>query len=122
MDPTEASTIPQLVEAAAAAYGERTAIEDGPLRLTFAELAAQGRQAARAFIAAGVEPGDRVAIWAPNRWEWVVAAIGLQSAGAVLVPLNTRFKGSEAGYVLKKSGARLLVTVGEFLGTRYPEL
>ena len=44
--------------------------------------------------------------------------IGLQSAGAVLVPLNTRFKGAEAGYVLRKSRARLLFTVGEFLGTR----
>ena len=91
------------------------------MRLSFAALAVETRRAARAFLALGIERGDRVAIWAPNQWEWIVAAIGLQSAGAVLVPLNTRFKGREAGYVLRKSRARVLVTVGEFLGTRYVE-
>ena len=65
-------------------------------------------EAARAFIAAGVEPGDRVAIWAPNIAEWVVAAIGLQSAGAILVTLSTRWKGAEAGFALRKSGAKIL--------------
>ena len=120
-DPLAATTIPQLVEAAAARFGPRAAIEDGDARLSFADLAAATRRAARAYLAAGVERGDRVAIWAPNLWEWVVAATGLQSAGAVLVPLNTRFKGREAGYVLRKSRARVLVTVGEFLGTRYVE-
>jgi acyl-CoA synthetase (AMP-forming)/AMP-acid ligase II len=52
----------------------------------------------------------------------VVAAIGLQSAGAVLVPLNTRLKGAEAGYVLEKSGARVLCTVDAFVGNRYVAL
>ena len=71
-------------------------------------------------MAAGIEPGDRVAIWAPNLHEWILAAIGLQSAGAVLVPLNTRYKGGEAAYILNKSGARILCTVaGEFLGNDY---
>jgi acyl-CoA synthetase (AMP-forming)/AMP-acid ligase II len=77
------------------------------------------REAARAFIAVGVQPGDRVAIWAPNTWEWVVALGGLHSAGAVLVPLNTRFKGQEAAYILHKSGAKVLLTVTDFLGTDY---
>ena len=120
-DPLAATTIPQLVEAAAVAYGSRVAIEDGPVRITFNALAAEARRAARAFLAAGVAHGDRVAIWAPNRWEWVVAALGLQSVGGVLVPLNTRFKGREAGYVLRASRARVLVTVGDFLGARYVE-
>jgi acyl-CoA synthetase (AMP-forming)/AMP-acid ligase II len=120
-DPLEATTIPHLVDAAAEAFGTRVAIEDGAVRLTFNALAAETRRAARAFIAAGVAHGDRVAIWAPNLWEWVVAATGLHAAGAVLVPLNTRFKGREAGYVLRKSHARVLVTVGEFLGARYVE-
>jgi len=121
VDPLAATTIPQLVEAAAARFGARVAIEDGAVRLSFTALAAETRRAARAFLAAGIAPGDRVAIWAPNLWEWVVAATGLHAAGAVLVPLNTRFKGREAGYVLRKSRARVLVTVGEFLGTRYVE-
>jgi acyl-CoA synthetase (AMP-forming)/AMP-acid ligase II len=121
MNATQASggTIPGLVEAAGRAFAGRTAIEDGETRLSFAALAVAARDAARAFCAAGVAPGDRVAIWAPNIHEWITAALGLQSAGAVLVPLNTRWKGAEAGYVLRKSGARLLCTVGDFLGTSY---
>jgi acyl-coenzyme A synthetase/AMP-(fatty) acid ligase len=115
-------TIPSLVEFAAGVYGDTAAIEDGDTRLSFKELAAASSEAARAFMAAGVEHGDRVAIWSPNRYEWIVAALGAQSAGAVLVPLNTRFKGAEAGYILEKSGAKILVTVGEFLGTRYFDL
>ena len=73
-------------------------------------------------MAAGVEPGDRAAIWAPNISEWIVAALGLHSAGGVLVPLNTRFKGHEAGDVLERSGARLLFTVTDFLDTDYVAL
>lgn len=120
-DPLAATSIPQLVDAAAARFGPRTAIEDGATQLSFADLAAAMCDAARAFLAAGVERGDRVAIWAPNLWEWIVAATGLHAAGGVLVPLNTRFKGREAGYVLRKSRARVLVTVGDFLGARYVE-
>jgi acyl-CoA synthetase (AMP-forming)/AMP-acid ligase II len=112
-------TTPRLVRCAAKRFGDRTAIEEGDLALSFAELSAAGMQAARAFIAAGVELGDRVAIWAQNIHEWVVAAIGLQMAGGVLVTLNTRMKGGEAGYILEKSEARILCTVTEFLGTDY---
>jgi acyl-CoA synthetase (AMP-forming)/AMP-acid ligase II len=114
-------TIPRLVQAAAEQFGERSAVEDGDVRLSFAELADAGLQAARAFCAAGVEPGDRVGIWAPNFFEWIVAAIGLQSAGAALVTLNTRMKGAEAAYVLQKSGSRILCTVSDFLGVNYVE-
>jgi acyl-CoA synthetase (AMP-forming)/AMP-acid ligase II len=112
-------TIPRLVLGAAERFGDRIAIEEGDLALSFAELSTAAMQAARAFCAAGVEPGDRVGIWAPNLHEWVVAAIGLQAAGGVLVTLNTRLKGSEAGYILEKSGARILCTVTGFLGTDY---
>ena len=117
-----ARTIPQLAQLAGERFGDRHAVEDGDVTLTFAELAAAALRAARAFAAAGITPGDRVAIWAPNIYEWIVATIGLQSAGAVLVPLNTRLKGGEAGYVLRKSGARMLCVAEEFLGNRYVEL
>ncbi|MFQ5666405.1 MAG: FadD3 family acyl-CoA ligase [Candidatus Binatia bacterium] len=120
--PSHERTIPRLVQVAARRFGNRSAIEDGAVALTFAELADAGLRAAGAFCAAGIESGDRVAIWAPNIHEWVVAAIGLQSAGGVLVPLNTRLKGGEAGYILAQSGTRILLTVEEFLGNRYVEL
>ncbi|MFQ5698931.1 MAG: FadD3 family acyl-CoA ligase [Myxococcota bacterium] len=115
------ATIPRQVLAAAERYGGASAVEDGEVTLSFEELAQVGLRAARAFLAAGLERGERVAIWAPNLHEWIVAAIGLQSAGGVLVTLNTRLKGAEAAYILRKSGARLLLTMGEFLGVRYVE-
>ncbi len=117
-----AHTIPALVASSAARFADRAAIEDGDVTLSFHELAAAAECAARGFIAAGVAPGDRVAVWAPNLHQWVVAALGIQSAGGVLVPLNTRMKGGEVGYILAKSRARLLCTVEEFLGNRYVEL
>ncbi len=108
-----------MVAAAAQHYGDARAVEDGEIRLCFRELAAEALRAARAFAAAGVGRGDRVGVWAPNIVEWIVAAIGLQSAGGVLVPLNTRYKGGEAATILRRSGARLLLTMGDFLGTNY---
>ncbi len=115
-------TIPRLVLAAAERHAERSALEDGARKLSFPELADAGLRAAAAFHASGVRRGDRVAVWGPNQWEWVVAAIGLQGAGAALVPLNTRMKGGEAAYILNKSRAKWLCTVAEFLGNRYVEM
>jgi acyl-CoA synthetase (AMP-forming)/AMP-acid ligase II len=115
-------TIPKLVTSAAERFGAREAVVDGDLRITFAQLDEDVRRAAAAVIGAGVEPGDRVAVWAPNSYRWMLAALGAVAAGAVLVPINTRFKGREAGYVLGQSRARLLFTVDEFLDTRYVDL
>ncbi len=74
------------------------------------------------MVASGIEPGDRVAIWAPNCTEWVIAALGIFTAGGVLVPLNTRFKGGEARYVLERADVKLLFTVTDFLDTNYEAL
>jgi acyl-CoA synthetase (AMP-forming)/AMP-acid ligase II len=121
-------TIPGLVEDAAARFGETEALVDahGPggttVRLTFDQLAEDSAAATRALMANGIERGDRVAIWAPNSAAWVVAALGVVGAGAVLVPLNTRFKGAEAAYILQSSGARILFTVQGFLGIDYPAM
>jgi len=118
--PFDARTIPALAFESAGRFGAATFLEDGPVSLSFAGFAGEVVRAARAFLAAGVAPGDRVAIWAPNVWEWVVAAVGIQAAGGVLVPLSTRLKGREAGFVLRKSRARLLITTGgRFLGMDY---
>src|SRR5438552_3784934 len=110
---------PRLVARAGERFPEVEALVDGDLRLTYADLPAAMLGSARAAIAAGLQPGDRAAIWAPNGAAWVLAALGIQAAGGVLVPVNTRFKGDEAAWVLGKSGARLLFTVNGFLDTDY---
>ena len=100
-------------------FGDLVAIRDGDTSLTYPELARAARHFAAALVESGVEPGDRVAIWCFNCVEWVVAVLGIFSAGAVLVPINTRFKGPEAADMLARSGARALVTVTDFLDTDY---
>jgi acyl-CoA synthetase (AMP-forming)/AMP-acid ligase II len=119
-------TIPAMLRDTAQRHGGIDAVVDalvdGTRRVTYAELRERVDGAARGMIASGIEPGDRVALWAPNSIEWIVAALGITSAGGVLVPVNTRFKGTEAGYVLARSKARALFTVRGFLDTDYPAL
>jgi acyl-CoA synthetase (AMP-forming)/AMP-acid ligase II len=116
-------TIPAVLAAAAKATPDRIAIEneDGS-RLTFAELLDACRRAAAAFLAYGIKPGEKIALWAPNSTPWIVATIGVQMVGGILVPLNTRLKGREAAYILNRSGSRILFTVRDFLKTDYPVL
>jgi acyl-CoA synthetase (AMP-forming)/AMP-acid ligase II len=116
------TTIPRALARAAERFATREALVDGDVRLSFAELATAVDEASRAMLASGVEPGARVAIWAPNMAEWAIAALGAHGAGAVVVPLNTRFKGSEASYILERADVRMLFTVTDFLGTDYVEL
>lgn len=122
MNPSECQTLPQVIRRAAASFPQRAAIVDGGRSLTYAALEGAAEGVARALIALGVQAGERVAIWAPNRAEWIVAACGIHMAGAVMVPLNTRMKGAEANDILARSGARMLFSIGDFLGQYYPAL
>jgi acyl-CoA synthetase (AMP-forming)/AMP-acid ligase II len=112
-----AETIPSAVTASIAARRDAEAVVGPQRRVTYGQLGELVRTSTRAMMAAGVEPGDRVAIWAPNGLGWIVAALGAQFAGAAIVPINTRFKGEEAAYVLSASKAVLLVTTVGFLNT-----
>src|SRR3954465_13152746 len=111
-----------MVRDAARRWGDAEAVVDGDRRIDFTTLRGLVDEAARALLASGIERGDRVAVWAPNSVEWIVAALGITTAGGVLVPINTRFKGAEAAYILERSGARALFTVRGFLDTDYPAL
>ena len=116
------TTLPALIRQAAERFPQRAAIVDGPLTLSYAELLARSQEVARALIASGIQAGDRVAIWAPNLHEWILAACGTHAAGAILVPLNTRMKGGEAADILERSGTKLLFCIGNFLNQYYPTL
>ncbi|NKY33497.1 fatty acid--CoA ligase family protein [Nocardia speluncae] len=113
-------TIPQLALSTADRFGDAEAVVDGDLRLTYTELADCIRRAAGAYAEAGIGKGDRAAIWAPNSAEWIIAALGLLTAGGVLVPVNTRFKAGEAADVIRRSGAKALLVQKGFLGGDYP--
>ncbi|MCU1375192.1 MAG: long-chain fatty acid--CoA ligase [Actinomycetia bacterium] len=118
----EHGTIPRMVQASAARFDATEAIVDGDERITYAELGRLALEATRATIALGIEPGDRVAIWAPNSARWILAALGILGAGAQLVTVNTRFKAAEAVDILRRTNARAIFTVNGFLGTDYLEL
>ena len=102
-------------------FGDREALVDGDRRWSFSEVVKAVESAARSFIALGLHHGDRLAIWAPNSAEWIFSALGAQIVGGVLVPINTRFKGSEAAYVLNHSGAKFLLCDNKFLGQNYAQ-
>ncbi|MDE3203779.1 MAG: FadD3 family acyl-CoA ligase [Acidobacteriota bacterium] len=122
MSGPETQTIPGLLRATAGAHPSTEAVVDAGRRITYADLLERVRRAAAALMASGVEPGDTVAVWAPNSAEWIVTQLAIAYCGGILVPLNTRFQGPEAEYVLRRSRARILFTVSEFLGRRFPEL
>lgn len=115
-------TIPALVAYAAEHFTDREALVDGPVRLSFAELAEQVRQTSAALIASGVKHGDKVAIWAPNTARWVIAALAATSVGAAMVPLNSRYRGIEAHQILSRAEARVLFVAEGFLDTSYTRL
>ncbi len=115
-------TLAQLVFASAERFAGRTAIEDNGQCIDFAQLPERVMAFARGLMALGIQAGDRVGIWAPNSAEWILAALGIQCAGAVLVPINTRMKGLEAADVLERSGCRVLFVQQRFLNVDYPTL
>ncbi|NDD98446.1 MAG: long-chain fatty acid--CoA ligase, partial [Actinobacteria bacterium] len=111
-------TIPQVVRAAAE-FGDREALVVDDRRWSWNDFVDEVHRVAKSFIALGLKPHDRVAVWAPNSAEWMFVALGAQCVGGVLVPINTRFKGNEAAYVIERSGAEFLFVSNGFLGIDY---
>lgn len=120
---SEPQTLPGVLRAAAERFGSHEAVVDGAVTLTFDGLLDAVRRTARGYLALGLEPGERVALWAPNSWQWEVAALAVSYAGGTLVPLNTRYTGHEAADVIRRTHARFVVLADGFLGRRqYDEL
>jgi fatty-acyl-CoA synthase len=98
-----------LPERAARRWGVREALCFRDRRWTFAELAAGVDRVARGLLALGVEPGEKVALWLLNRAEWIEAAFAVLRIGAVLVPVNTRLRTDDVGYILEQSESTTLI-------------
>ncbi len=115
-------TVPAVLDRIAVQFSDHDALVTGPIagaaskRLTYGQLREEVRRTAAAMIDHGVHAGDRVAIWSPNTWHWVVAALATHYAGAIMVPLNTRYTAGEAADILARTQAPLLIAAGEFLG------
>src|SRR4051794_21793843 len=107
------STIGQILPVAAQRFGARTALLVGDRVFSFAELEALSNRAADGLVAAGVEPGDRVALYGPNCWEWLVAYYGVSKTGAVLIPVNVMLTAGEVRYVVEDSGTRVVIASGD---------
>jgi HIP---CoA ligase len=111
-----AETIPGALLHMASVRGEHLAIVTPSSQLTYGDVAERMMALATALVAAGLRKGDSVGVWLPNCAEWVVAAMGVQAAGGVLVPLNTRYKAAEISHALNKTRARFLIHPDRFVG------
>ncbi|GIH91864.1 acyl-CoA synthetase [Planobispora siamensis] len=110
MDVPDWGTIPRMLRDQAAGHPSDIVVADGEVRMSLAELRTRAGAVARGLIGLGVEAGDRVAIWGVNDLQWVLAAFGVWDAGAVVVPLSSRYKGIEAVELLRKTSASVLIT------------
>jgi fatty-acyl-CoA synthase len=104
-----AQTPLSFLERSARVWPDKVAVIYGSRRLTYAEFAAEAARVAGALRASGVEPGDRVAYLMPNLPEMLVAHFAVPLAGGVLVGINTRLTAEEVSYILRHSGAKILV-------------
>ncbi|HLM26921.1 MAG TPA: AMP-binding protein [Thermoleophilaceae bacterium] len=89
------------------------------VRMTYGELNDEVDRLARALMAAGLEPGDRMGIWAPNCSEWVLVQYASAKAGVILVNVNPSYRTSELEYALEQSGCKLLVSATDFKASDY---
>ena len=114
-------TIGEGLRRAVERFGDREALvarEQG-YRATYGELWDEVALAARGLLARGVRPGDRVGLWAPNRYEWIVVQYATARIGAILVTINPAYKTAELQYALTKTGVSLLVLARGFRQADY---
>lgn len=114
-----AMTIPRQIRASAKKYGGLQAISDGDVSLTFVELADSSLTIARSLASLGVLRGDRVAIWSPNSHYFMRMVLGIQAAGGIVVPINTRYRAAEARELLARTSAKLVLVHSGFLDFDY---
>jgi fatty-acyl-CoA synthase len=115
-------TIAQQLERTAVEAGGREALIAPQRRLTWGEVRDESRDFAKALLAAGVDDGDHVAIWLPNQLEWVLGWFATAYIGAVVIPLNSRYKADEVSYILRQSDSKLLLMRDTFLGIDFVEM
>jgi fatty-acyl-CoA synthase len=120
-EPLLYKTVGAVLEEAAARWGEREAlvVRHQNIRWTYRELDQAADRLAAGFIHLGLVPGDRIGIWAPNRYEWIVTQFATAKAGLILVTINPAYRTSELEYALNKVGCKALVLAPSFKTSDY---
>jgi len=113
----EKLTFGRLIDSAAERWGRREALCFEGRRWSFVELRDEVNRAARGLIAAGVAPGDHVCLWLGNRPEYLFLFFAVAKIGAVLVPINTRFRTRDMAYIVGQSDATTLISADRAAGT-----
>jgi acyl-CoA ligase (AMP-forming) (exosortase A-associated) len=113
--PRPPASLDELLDAAVEEHGDRTALIDGELRLTYIELSARAAGLAAALAAAGVAKGDRVGIYLDKNWQSVVAMLGVSRVGAAFVNINAALKAAQVGYIANDCDIRVLIAGSEKL-------
>ncbi len=108
-NPYRDATLPAMLDVVASRFGERDAVVLRERRLTYRVFHREVTRLARGLLALGVAHGDTVALWLTNRPEWLIVQHACARIGAVLVALNPRYRTHELDYILRQSGARILV-------------
>ena len=123
-DPLIGETIGHMFERIALKYPESEALVYVPTgeRYTYSEIFDVCSRAAKSFMALGVRKGDRVAVWATNRPEWVIAQFSTALIGAVLVTVNPAYRTHELEYGLKNSEAQTLILIPRFKSSDYIDM
>src|SRR5688572_22946453 len=98
---------------------EALVVRHQAIRWTYSELQQRVDAVAAGLLALGLEPGDRVGIWSPNRYEWVVTQFATAKAGLILVNINPAYRISELEFVLNKVGCKALVIAPTFKSSDY---
>ena len=115
-------TLSEVLSQTAARFPKRLVIADGAQRITYRNLDERVNRVARGLIELGVAKGDKVGLWMPNIPEWVIAYFAIARIGAVVVPVNTRYKPHEVSYILHNSEATALFMVDTFVEIDYLEM
>ncbi|OBK95149.1 AMP-binding protein [Mycobacterium asiaticum] len=118
------STIGANLAGTATSFGHRDALVDvaAGRRWTYADLLTDVRRLATGLLRAGIRKGDRVGIWSPNRWEWVLVQYATAEIGAILVTINPAYQLRELTYALAQSGVVMVVAAPGFRDANYSEM
>src|SRR5579875_2745615 len=122
--PLLGQTIDANLRATVERFGDREALVDVPAdrRFTYREIDAEVDLLARALMAQGIQPGDRVGIWAPNCTEWYLAQYATARIGAILVNINPAYRTHELEYVLRQASIGTLISATQFKTSNYRQM